>query len=454
METGSYLELARRWWSTLLVALCVGALMGLGVAATTPSKHISETKLLVGPVNGGIDTLRASSQLTRTYADLAMSESVVGPAIREASLGESATDLIHSLRATGNEQTRILTIEVGLPNADDAARLANAVAASLTLATSQKTERPEGLLTVIEVATPGALPETSRAPLLILLAAMGGLLSAVVVVLLLERFDTKIRDPERLEAVAQRRALGVVAVTGDRPRRDSRADLFPPRSDVAYSSVFAELIARSPDPVRSMMVVSAGRHAVSSAIGIGLARAAANVIGPVRLVQQQASLREPTAAVSRTGPSSAAVSSELSDDLILVGASTLDPRAYGDATRLASIRDDFLVDAHLLVVDGGPVAGSVIASMWAHVVDVVLVCVLLDVDERKDVLSAFERLDAIDASRALVLGARYIPRLSVEAGSGSQPLQVPRKRTVVEQVLSLRARPQRHPHDDDAAGPR
>jgi uncharacterized protein involved in exopolysaccharide biosynthesis len=80
MELTATLRLLRRWWPTLLIATWVAGVTGFLVASALPPRYEAETQVLIGPSSGDIDTLRASSMLVQTYAQLASSDEVLKPA--------------------------------------------------------------------------------------------------------------------------------------------------------------------------------------------------------------------------------------------------------------------------------------------------------------------------------------------------------------------------------------
>ena len=89
VELSGYLAILRRWWWTLLVAAWVAGLMGYVFAGRIEPTYESSARLLVGPINSDTNTLRASSQLVQTYAELATSQGLLegtvsrdGPAAR------------------------------------------------------------------------------------------------------------------------------------------------------------------------------------------------------------------------------------------------------------------------------------------------------------------------------------------------------------------------------------
>jgi uncharacterized protein involved in exopolysaccharide biosynthesis len=121
--------LIRRWWRLIgAAALAVGLLAWL-FASTAPKTYQAETKLLVGPVSADFNTLHASGELGKTYAELATSRPILDAAARAARI--SPPPSAEEVQATSNDVTRIVEVTVSNRNATRAARLANAVADQL-----------------------------------------------------------------------------------------------------------------------------------------------------------------------------------------------------------------------------------------------------------------------------------------------------------------------------------
>ena len=83
VELSGYLAILRRWWWTLLVAAWVAGLMGYVIAGRIEPTYESSARLLVGPINSDTNTLRASSQLVQTYAELATSSGLLEATVSE-----------------------------------------------------------------------------------------------------------------------------------------------------------------------------------------------------------------------------------------------------------------------------------------------------------------------------------------------------------------------------------
>ena len=154
MDLSGYLAVAKRWWWTLIVAAWIAGLTGYLVATTIQPTYEAQVKVLVGPLNTDTDTLRASGLLVQTYAQYVTTREVLASTIQELGLDLQPDDLAAATRATANDVTRILTIQVEADDPQQASDLANTVATELEQLTSKGLSRPEGLVQIVEFAQP------------------------------------------------------------------------------------------------------------------------------------------------------------------------------------------------------------------------------------------------------------------------------------------------------------
>lgn len=131
------LRALRRNWPVLLVAAVFGAAAGWGVAAATPERYETQTKVLITPdvpaAAGGAGPQAAElvSDRMETYAALVQTPVVLDPAIESSGVDVASTALADDVTATVVPRTTILTITVSADSGQDAAELANAISASL-----------------------------------------------------------------------------------------------------------------------------------------------------------------------------------------------------------------------------------------------------------------------------------------------------------------------------------
>ena len=434
MVPSSYVGLLRRWWLTFVIAAVVGAVGGWLAAATTPPTYVGQVRMLVGPVNADFDTLRASSELTRTYADLATSDEIIEQGLLRSGLALSAEELDRAVRATGSADSRLVTIEVELGNADDAARTANAIAEALTAFTGGGTERPEGELRVVNAATTTASQTATRTALIVALATLGAALGALLVVTAIEALDGTLRDGDQLRRVAGAGYMGMLS--GQPSATASRGQLgrllpgHRPQQgdDGAFRVLLSDVIARGGSQVRSLMVAAAGDRADAGYVAAGLGAAAAQIGSSVTVLDAGpgiTSLDVPAEPEPADGAGTDMPSPTGGQDARRSSV----PRYLGftrGRADTARIGGNILRRRDLLIVDAGAAEDSFGATIWAGDVDSVIVVVPLGRSHRDELLHFLDRLAGAGARVVYVVGlTRRGDASAIRIGSAGAPTQQP-----------------------------
>ncbi|CAN5479743.1 polysaccharide biosynthesis tyrosine autokinase [soil metagenome] len=270
-----YGAVIRRWWWSLLIAAWMAGIAGFLVASTIPPTYETSARLLVGPINADLNTLRASGALAGTYSEIAMSRQVLDEALGEVGGPVPPT----AVRATADEATRLIVIRVEHVDPAAGAAVANAITESLTVRSQVPTARPEGQITVVDTAIPATAPVAPRVDLITGLAAVTGLVAALLVILLAELLGDRVRDSAEIRSVGMP-VLGTVL--GTQPRRRDRS-LAPvveaapdSRAAVSYHQLAGRLqILAQEQELRSVTLlgVDPGHHvgevAVNTALVLG-----------------------------------------------------------------------------------------------------------------------------------------------------------------------------------------
>jgi succinoglycan biosynthesis transport protein ExoP len=391
-----YLSIARRWWWTLLVAVWVAALLGYLVASRIEPTYESRTKLLVGPINTDVDTLRASGQLVQTYAELVTSGPILESTIKELSLPYSAGELRADIRTTADDVTRFLTIRVQDGLADRAADIANTLASELIQVTSSGTTRPEGQLQVTEYAEPSGSPVAPQVSLIVLVAAAVGLTGALLLVVIIETVADTIRSKHDLARSSHLPIIGTVP----RLRGDDAAELLaPPGSSAAdaYRVIGATLALGAESGGRAIALVSAEMLDDDGRVVANLADAISVVVDHVVVLD------------GRAVPGSDAVPLRSSLGLEIP---RIVPGEADGALDVAEARGRIKSVAKpagtVVLIDAGSVHGSSSALVWARAADAVVLVAQEGKSHRGMVASASDGLRRIDAN---VVGAVLIPWL-------------------------------------------
>ena len=404
MEIGPLLPLfLRRWWILVAVA-CVFGVLGLVVASRIQPTYTATSTLLVGPVNGDANTLRGSSLLVATYADLATSASVLDAVSTETGVSLAAGDGPGVVRATGNDTTRLLSLRVELGNPADAVRVVGSIVQRMLALSADSAALAEGQLHVMDAASSATLVPP-RTPIIVLLAAAGGLIAAALAIVGIEALSPAVRSEGEAERMAESPVR--VAIQQSQVARGGRAApaLAPMHPD--YALLAAHLLAR--DLATSALVVSSGPHEGTGEVVFDVARAIAATGRLVTIIPD-----DPTAApvndalttiASRATPSGGGRSRRRELSLssvpgVFVAVGDLIPETPQRAGQSAQ---QAIADAagggRFVLIDGGAVDGSTAATRWCQSVTSTVLLVRIGTTDRRALAAATRALRTAGAER-------------------------------------------------------
>lgn len=225
MDLRGYLKvLQRRWISILVITLATLAVTASITFLLTP-RYTASTRLFFGVqgAQSGSDLAQGSTfaenQLT-SYAQVATSPLVLQPVIDQLGLQTTPTDLATQVSAFAPSGTVIIQVSVTDPNAEQSARIANAVGTRLSaVASDLSPRRQDGSQSVkATVLAPAQVPAQPSSPNILRNLAAGlvlGLLLGVAIAILRRLLDTKIRNESDLEQLTTVPVLGVVPFDSD-----------------------------------------------------------------------------------------------------------------------------------------------------------------------------------------------------------------------------------------------
>jgi capsular polysaccharide biosynthesis protein/Mrp family chromosome partitioning ATPase len=413
--TNDLLTGVRRWWWAVFLATALAGLTAFVVTSQSPDRYEAHTRLLVGPVNTDADVLRAAGQLATTYAELVTSQTLLDATIAELALQRSRAELAEAISAhpDGN---RLLTISVADRDPELAATLANTLAARLADLAAEGEARPDGLLLVVDRATPGQLVGPN-ALFISLVVMLGTAVAAAFTARLAERLDRTVGSEQELNEIAELDHFGAVELAPVRPWADRRPSAHAePHSDrgSAYRLVATkvQLLARE-QPLRSLLIVpvrhSAGSGELASNIALFLSERSQRVVlldanwdshevtslfgahrhaGLAELLQQSATELGPRLPLETfltpAGP-----------HLHIMPAGPLS-RSVADAP--ASLLESLQAQRDLVVVAAAPVTRSPASLAWARYADATLLMVHRNKTTRDDLVQAVESLRLVGAN--------------------------------------------------------
>jgi capsular polysaccharide biosynthesis protein len=419
LERSAYLHLFHRWKWTLLLAACVAGLVGFLGASQIDPTYEAEARLLVGPVNTDVDTVRAAESLTLTYAELATAQPAidrvaasvdVDPALLDDAIGVSATS-----------STRIISIVVVHTDPEIAAAVANGIAAELTELTSSSLTRPEGEVRLVDQAVAPTEPVGPNTTLLIFLSAAAGLLIAGLLAISVEYFSNTIRGADELIEVTGSSVLGEVNV-GHGYRGSPVQPLVVEAKPESKTALGYRLLAsRMPlsgvtgeEPVKSLLIVGSqagepvGELTANLAAVLVRTGRRVTVVDADDLEAQVTTMFVPDrrAGVSELlalAPDAIASSDTLDSVRVsrapgieLIPAGSTESRTVREDT-VAALLDTLAERSDLVLVSGAPIHRSAQTLMWARHADAVVVAARSDSTRVENLRHAVDSLRLIDA---------------------------------------------------------
>lgn len=206
----------KKRWSMLLglpaVAVLIAALLSFFVL--TPIYRASTTLMVSktyqgenGPVMQYNDILMAN-QLVKTYSEIAKSRAVLEKVIEQEKLTLTPDDLGKQITVKPLRDTQLIQISVENPDPQQAARLANAVAAVFMVKVVEVMKLDN--VNVVDSAVVPEAPVKPQKMLNMVIAGVLGLMLAVGLVFLLAYLDQTIKSSEDVQRYLELPVLGTI----------------------------------------------------------------------------------------------------------------------------------------------------------------------------------------------------------------------------------------------------
>ena len=207
MELSDYLAALRRRWVTWLVVIVVGLATALLALAVLPRSYQATAQIFVGTASESTTAFQFVNQRVKSYPEVAESPNVLQPVIDDLGLDMTFEELRSAVRASNPTETSQIEIVVASEDPEQAADIANAVAAGFITAVEaleqgDATDSPVSL----SITSPATAPTTPVSPVPHLLLALGlvfGVSVGAALAILRDRADDTLHTEE-----AVRRAWG------------------------------------------------------------------------------------------------------------------------------------------------------------------------------------------------------------------------------------------------------
>ncbi|PPF82231.1 chromosome partitioning protein [Subtercola sp. Z020] len=477
MQLEDVLRVFQRSW-LLIAGLTILGLLAAGAAlAVTTPQYQSTSRLFVSTQarDSASDLLQGSTYTQSrmiSYSHLVVQPVVLDPVISSLGLALTSDQLAGHVTANVITDSLILEVTVSEASPQQAADIANAVAAQLVSTITTQIEDPgDGTKPLIAVsiianASPAANPTTPVSWLYLVVGGVGGLLLAIGLAFLISGFDNRVRSVDDVKRLTDLPILGHFprqAKVRDRPllfaddMMSQRAESFRAlRTNLQYF----DLAVNHQVLLFTSSIPGEGKTTTSLNLAIALAQTGKKVL------YIECDLRRPKSAKylnveGAVGLSDVLVSrAELADvlqpgalpSLAILPAGALPPNP---SELLGSEQFETLVTAmrheyDYLILDAPPLLAVTDAAILSRVSDGVIVVVGTAQVKKQQLETSFEILSQVDA-RVLGIAANFLPRRGVDAYSyytyGYGSVMPDRAGAEAEAALHLGAQPGQVAHE-------
>ncbi|QHC71464.1 Wzz/FepE/Etk N-terminal domain-containing protein [Rathayibacter sp. VKM Ac-2801] len=250
---GLFAGIGRRWVYIVAFAL-LGAVAALVLNAVLLPQYKADARVYVAVSSTGVlstaDRVAANSaaaQATVTSVALGTSDTVLQGVIDGLGIDEPIEDFAKRVTVLSEPESVVITISATDPSPEQAAVIANAVAAQLDAAvkgadpatTTNGVAVPQIQLQVLSQALPPELPVTGGILVLLALGILGGAVVGVGVAIVMTALDRRLRSGDDVRSAIDRPLLGIVPVKATKLDEMLNSTEIPAR----YSAVAFELSA-------------------------------------------------------------------------------------------------------------------------------------------------------------------------------------------------------------------
>jgi len=307
LELRDYLRVMRKGWPLVLAFIVLGCAAGIGLTVTSTKVYQASVQIFVATSGGATAADLANGntftqERVQSYTSIATAPDVTRPVIQKLGLKITQEELAGQISADAPQNKVLINLQVTDTNPEQAAKLANAVAAQFdtVVQNTEQTDangKPSVKLTVIHPATVPGAPIKPSTIINIGLGFVLGLLVGLGVVILRDVLDNTVKGPQDFAELGVP-VLGYVPFDKRTPRAlvAFRSDPHSARSE-AYRQLRTNLQFVNVDHAPRIIAVTSaipGEGKTTTAVNL----AAALAEGGYRVCLVEADLRRPTLAKS------------------------------------------------------------------------------------------------------------------------------------------------------------
>jgi succinoglycan biosynthesis transport protein ExoP len=244
-------DLLRTHALMLLVAMVLGGIAGLGLAAVAEKTYTARADVFVAANNGSAtpdfaNEAKYGQDQAENFAAVATREVVLRRVISDLGLDDTPGDLRKRVTASVPQNTSIISITAEDSSAEQAAAIANALATSISDAADELvSNRSQGTSPVrvetIEVATAPSIPTAPRPRVNLLLGILLGLAVGVGAAALRDATASRLRSAAQVADLVEAPVIGAVDVDPSADHVISDLASLSPRRAEQYRDLRASL---------------------------------------------------------------------------------------------------------------------------------------------------------------------------------------------------------------------
>jgi succinoglycan biosynthesis transport protein ExoP len=220
LELTDYWRVLRSRWRAFVAMVVLGLGVALLATVLMPRTYTASAELFVAPETDSstVELLQGSTFIlnrVKSYVEIADTELVLGPVIRDLELQTTVSELSGRVTATVRPDTVVVRLQVSDDSPDAAARIANAVSAEFQRVAPElepvRQGRPAVVrVTVVSPAEPPVAPASPRPRLNIALGLLAGLAAGLAAAVAREVTDRRVVSERDIAAVTDAPIIGRV----------------------------------------------------------------------------------------------------------------------------------------------------------------------------------------------------------------------------------------------------
>ncbi|MDN4472029.1 polysaccharide biosynthesis tyrosine autokinase [Demequina zhanjiangensis] len=244
MELQDYIRILRKNWILIAVTFALAVAAAFTYTAVTPPTYTSSSKVFVSTSGASsASELQSGSSFTlarvATYADLATTQSVLGPTIDSLGLADTSVDDLRSqVSASAPSSKSVIDITVTDEDPALATAIATEVATQLAvvveeLETTDSTDGSPVRLSIVQEAQEPTIPSAPNMRLNLALGGLLGLALGLGLALTRAALDTRVHNEKDVELITEVPILGGIVFDPKAKQRPLviQADPKSPRSE-------------------------------------------------------------------------------------------------------------------------------------------------------------------------------------------------------------------------------